>query len=161
MTVKQEVQYKTSDGREFSSESEAQKHDALIVARREYEAALSKLNRLVAETKRTADGELFQFGMWRTYYYITPGFFDMPALAEVPYLGSNWDLNEYDDAVEIVTREGTEQRRCEYRINKLYANKTKALRALVEAQAAWLKEREEQISQTKAKVLAGLDPTRG
>lgn len=160
MAVKQEVKFKSSDGRAFNNEAEAKKHDALILARQEYKAALRKLNQCVAETTRTADGHLFEFGLWKTYYYVTPGFFSMPALAEVPYLGWNWELNEYNDSVEIILREGNDNRVREFKINDLYLEKRKALTALVDAQKAWLKERGERITETANKVAQGLDPTR-
>lgn len=160
MAIKEQRTFKASDGKEFDSKTEAQKHDDLAVAREEYKNALRKLNTLIAETTRTADGHLFDLGMWSTYYYITPGYFDMPQLKEVPYLSWNWDLNEYDDAVEIITREGNDQRRFEYKINALYREKRKALAALVETQKAWLAERREQIRATADKVARGEDPTR-
>lgn len=160
MAIKQEIKFKSSDGKAFDNEAEASKHDALILARDEYKTALHKLNNIVAETTRTADGQLFEFGLWETYYYVTPGFFSMPALAEVPYLGWNWDLNEYDDAVEIVVRQGNDNKQREFKINDLYRDKRKALRALVDAQMEWLREREAQVAETAEKVAKGIDPTR-
>jgi hypothetical protein len=160
MTIKQETKFKTTDGREFVNEKEAKKHDELIVAREQYETALRKMNRLIAETTRTADGHLFELGLWASYYYVTPGFFSMPQLAEVSYLGWNWDLNEHNDSVEIITREGNDNRQREYKIKDLYREKSKALTALVEAQKAWLAERQSQIDETAAKVAQGIDPTR-
>ena len=149
MAVRQEVKFKSSDGQEFNNETEAQRHDALITAREEYKTALAKLNRCIAETARTADGHLFTFGVWQTYHYVTPGYFSMPALAEVPYLGWNWDLNEYDDAVEIVIREGTDNRVRAFKIGDLYMSKRAAQVALIKAQKEWLKEREEQIAENE------------
>lgn len=161
MTIKQETKFKTTDGREFDDQKEAQKHDELILARELYEGALRKLNQLTAETTRTADGHLFELGLWANYYYVTPGYFEMPALSEVSYIGWNWDLNERDDSVEIVTREGNDNRQREYKISSLYREKAKALAALVEAQKAWLAERQAQVEETAAKVARGIDPTRG
>ena len=161
MAIKQEIKFKSSDGKQFDNEAEATKHDALILAREEYKTALRKLNSLIAETTRTADGRLFEFGIWGTYYYVTPGFFSMPALAEVPYLGWNWDLNEYNDSVEIVLREGNDNRLNHFKINDLYRDKRKALAALVDAQREWLREREAQITETAEKVTKGIDPTKG
>ena len=161
MSVKQETKFKTSDGREFSNQKEAEKHDALILARGKYSEALRQMNTLIAETARTADGHLFEFGLWTTYYYVTPGYFSKPVLTEVPYLGWNWDLNERDDQVEIVTREGNDNRQREYKISDLYRNKKAALLALVESQKEWLKEREQEVSETADKVAKGIDPTRG
>lgn len=159
MAIKKEFKFKSSDGQTFDDETEAKKHDALILAREEYEGALRKLNQCIAETTRTADGHLFEFGLWRTYYYVTPGYFSMPVLAEVPYLGWNWDLNEHDDSVEIVLHEGNDNRRREFKVNSLYVDKRTALAALIGAQQAWLKERQEQIAETADKIARGMDPS--
>lgn len=154
------AKFKTSDGREFEDEVEAQRHDALINARAEYRTALHKLNRCIAETTRTADGYLFEFGLWTTYHYVTPGYNSMPQLNEVPYLGWNWELNERDDTVEIVTERDTDNRRVTYQVNDLYRDKKKALAAMIEAQKTWLQEREAEINEHAEKVSRGLDPYR-
>lgn len=161
MAVIEQREFTASDGKKFKDKGEAEKHDALATARAEYNTALRNLNQRIAETTRTADGYLFQFGVWKTYYYVTPGFFDMPRLAEVPYLGWNWDLNEYDDAIEIVTRESNEQRHHAYKIGELYTDKKKGIAALIEKQKAWLAEREAQVVETEARFKRGEDPTRG
>lgn len=160
MAIKEQRKFKTSDGREFDDEKEAERHDELILIREEYKSVLRRMNTLIAETTRTADGKLFEFGLWKTYYYVTEGFFQMPQLTEVPYLGWNWHLNERDDAVEIILYEGNDKRTREFKINNLYAGKHNALIALVAAQRAWLREREEQIAEVAKKVEAGIDPTR-
>lgn len=160
MTIKKQTKFKTTDGREFDDEKEAQKHDELILAREQYDASLRRLNRLIAETTRTADGYLFEFGLWTSYHYVTPGYFQMPVLGEVHYIGWNWDLNEHDDSVEIVTRGGNDNRRSEYKISNLYREKSKALAALVKAQQEWLAERQSEVEETAAKVAQGIDPTR-
>lgn len=160
MAIKEQRKFKTTDGREFDDEGEAQKHDALIVAREAYRVALHKMNQLIAETTRTADGELFEFGIWQTYYYVTEGFNSMPQLMEVPYLGWNWELSEYDDAVEIITERDTDNRRMTYKVNHLYRDKKKALDAMIVAQRAWLQERTDEIAEHAEKVSRGLDPYR-
>lgn len=163
MPVTEQTEFKTSDGRKFSDKREAEKHDALILARQEYKDALRKMNRLIAETTRTADEHLFELVGFHTFYFVAHGWNSKPVLTEVPYIGYNWNLQERHDAVVIVVdRDGSSQtrQRYEYPIGDLYYEKSKALRALVQAQADWLTERRQEIEETAQQVLAGLDPTR-
>lgn len=161
MPVKQEVKFTSSDGREFDNEVEAQRHDELIVAREEYNNALAKMNSLIVKTTRTADGYLCELGIFKDYWYISPGWHGLPDIRKVPYLGWNWHLSHHNDQVVIVHRESGRDRTDEYAIADLYADKKNALAALVEAQKQWLTERQEEVAETAKKVLAGQDPTRG
>lgn len=161
MAVNQEVKFKASDGREFDNEVEAQRHDDLIVARREYEEALSKMNGLIVKTTRTADGYLCELGIFIDYWYVSHGWHGLPDLRKVPYLGWNWHLSYHNDEIVIVHRESGRERTDEYTIKDLYRNKKNALAALVEAQSRWLKERGEEVAETAKKVAQGIDPTRG
>lgn len=161
MAVKQEVKFKSSDGREFDDEKEAQRHDELIVAREAYEHALSKMNGLIVKTTRTADGHLCELGIFIDYWYVSPGWHGVPDLRKVPYLGWNWHLNYHNDEIVIVHRESGRERTDEYAIKDLYRSKKRALAALAEAQQAWLKEREAEIEETARKIAQGIDPTKG
>lgn len=161
MAVKQETKFKSSDGREFESEVEAQRHDELIIAREEYNRALARMNQLIVKTTHTADGYLCELGIFRDYWYVTPGWHGVPDIRKVPYLGWNWHLNYHNDEVVIVHRESGRDRTDEYAINTLYREKKNALAALVEAQKAWLQERQQEIEETAAKIAKGQDPARG
>lgn len=161
MSVTEETKFKSSDGREFDNAVEAQRHDDLIVARREFEHALQKMNDLIVKTTRTADGHLCELGIFRDYWYVSPGYQGVPDIRKVPYLGWNWHLNYHNDEVVIVHRESGRERTDEYVIKDLYRSKKRALAALVDAQMEWLKERESEICETAAKIAKGQDPTVG
>ena len=62
-TIEKKTTYRTCDGREFTDQAAAAKHEALVVARREYDAARWNLAKLLAEACTTADGQPFQFGL--------------------------------------------------------------------------------------------------
>lgn len=161
MSVREEITFKSSDGREFDNAVEAQRHDELIVARQEYEQALARMNSLIVKTTRTADGYLCELGIFIDYWYVSPGWSGMPNLHKVPYLGWNWHLSYHGDEVVIVHRESGRERSDEYAIKDLYRSKKEALAALVKAQEKWLTERQEEVAEITAKVAQGLDPTRG
>lgn len=161
MAVRRETKFKSSDGREFDNETEAQRHDELIVAREQYEHALAKMNGLIVKTTRTADGYLCELGIFVDYWYVSPGWHGLPDLRKVPYLGWNWHLNYHNDQIVIVHRESGRERNDEYEIGSLYRNKKNALVALAESQKAWLEERRQEVAENVAKIARGEDPTRG
>lgn len=161
MTIKQETKFKTTDGREFDDETEAQRHDALIIVRQEYEHALFKMNKLTAETTRTADGYLFEFGIFKDYWFVTPGYVGMPTITKTPYFGWNWNLSTHTDQVIIITSaeiDGSRYR--EFAINNLYREKKNAIAAMIEAQKTWLSEQQKEVEENLAAVERGQDPTR-
>jgi hypothetical protein len=144
--------FKTTDGREFTDEAEAKLHDELIVAREAFDAARRRLNNAVLKTQRTADGQLFDFGLFRDYHYVRPGYGGMPSMQTVSFLGWNFEISEHTDAVEIIDTTISE-RRPRYAIASLYLDKRAANIALHLEQVAWLKERAAEIEKEKEKLL--------
>jgi hypothetical protein len=146
-TIKAKTTYRTDDGREFTDQKQAERHDRLVKAKREYESAKRTLGKLMAESCLTADGQPFKIGLWPDYYWITPGYFSMPSLLKVSFWGTNWDWEESSDEATTVVllsdlSDSGQQlghiRR--FPINELYANKDRAQAALIEAQRKWLRE---------------------
>ena len=62
--------WKTSDGREFDSEEEADRHERLVKAADYYMDALLRYGQALAETQRTADGHPLELS--RTHYRVHP-----------------------------------------------------------------------------------------
>lgn len=151
MPVKQvPVKYEASDGQEFDTEEEAQTHDDLIKARAEYDTARQNFNRVLARSQKTADGEEFDFSLFRTYYYVTGHYDRMPWLKSVSFLGWNFEISEHDDIIEISQNEGEmgREHRYPYPINKLWVDKRKANEALINALHSWLDEQRRTINDT-------------
>lgn len=156
MAIKQvPTRYETSDGREYDTQQEAERHEALITAKREYEHAQKVFGQRLAETQKTADGYPFEFTLLRDYYYITPGFHEMPALVRVGF--SRWKPVQLNEADELVLTSG----RLHCRIGDLYRSPRAAEEALLTAQEAWLKERTEEVEALRRKVVPAAPDAEG
>lgn len=71
MAVKSKpVVFQTSDHQEFATKKEAEAHEELHLATENYQHAKSRLEKASASTQKTADGHLFTFGGWHSYYHI-------------------------------------------------------------------------------------------
>lgn len=145
------TKYSASDGREFNTQDEAERHEQFIVAQKEYETARNRFGRLLAETQLTADGKPFRFDAFKRYWHVTAGWSGMPALSEVRFDGWNYQFDVSDRFV-IRQDEGRDgnQRWVEYRIDVLYANYPKAERALLAAQEKWLAVHAEKVDELRA-----------
>ena len=150
MAVKEvPTKYTTTDGREFNSKDEAERHDALITARDAYEFARHRFAECLARTQRTSDGHLFDFNGIRTYYYVSYNFWGMPALSEVPYMGRFWDFDDRDGFV-FNYKDGDRWR--EYAIRDMYADKREAEKAVLEAQERRLQDYSEQVAEERKRL---------
>jgi hypothetical protein len=145
------VTYETSDGREFEDKDEADRHEELITARREYDEARQKFNQALVKTQKTADDEPFDFGLFRTYFVITDSWAQIPSLKRVNFLGWNFEVAEHEDQVEIIQNEGdfTNERRYGYPINRLYVSEKRAKIALGNALESWLEEQRRTVMEAK------------
>lgn len=142
--------YRTSDGREFNTKSEAEQYDAILIARDEYKAAQRKLGLLLVQSQKTADGRPFEFGRWGDYYYINPYFNEWPTIETVSFWGWRFEFAERDGCVLIShERNGRWE---SYRIDALYADKDAAERALLDAREARLAERAAEVAELRARL---------
>jgi uncharacterized protein YkwD len=121
-----------SHGKEFETKAEADKYDALHTARKEYEDAQHKLQQLLAETQKTADGQAFEFGVFHDYHTIVT-FYGFPVLTTVSFMCWNWTVQEDEFGVSIKEDRGRDDRF--FRITSLYADKRNAEKALAAAQS--------------------------
>ncbi len=148
-----ETTYSTGDGQEFTNPAAAKKHEELCEARKAYENSKRELGILLAERCRTADGRLFDFGIWSKYYWITPGHFTVPDLIEIDFWVSNfdWRENREDESDTIVLIDykndvgGRTEHPRDFPINELFMDKSKAAAALRIAQLGWLEEKRREI----------------
>lgn len=144
------TQYRTSDGKQFKTAGEAERHERLITAQAKYEEAQREFRRAMAETQRTADGRLFEFGMLRDYYCIEWGAAGPPYLRTVSFYV--WDCRVHEDNghVYVTERDGKADR--EHRISSLYASEREAKRELLRLTTKWLAEETEKVAKLRAEV---------
>lgn len=91
--------YKTTDGREFSGEESAKRHEELIEAENNFNKAKEVLARRLFETQFTADGVPFDFKNWK-YYYVREGFWSRPSIEEISFCP--WKISfDYKDSLEL------------------------------------------------------------
>jgi hypothetical protein len=157
MAVKEvSVKFKASDGKEFGAKEDAERHDAVVVAAREFGEAKHRLGRVLAEREKTADGKPFEFPMLRDLYYVTPGWSGMPTLNRVSFYVWSCEF-EIDEHLELVTirqrkqvgRMSDGERVESYRIADLYATEKAANVALLAAQEKWLEARAAEVQETR------------
>lgn len=148
---KTEVKFRTTDGSEFDTEKEAEKHEELYQANEAYDTARRRLGKLLAETQKTADGKAFEFGIYRDYYFVTPGYWSWPALQQIPYLGWSWQWDNSGDKFTIFT-DHPDGKRLRFEIGNLYADKRLAEKALLEAREKRIAELHEEMEQMRAQI---------
>jgi hypothetical protein len=139
--------FRASDGREFVTQREAERHERLITAETSYRDSRRAFGRALAQTQKTADGALFDFDRW-TYIALLRPFGQLPRLREVRFYGFAFDFDDRDDCFTIMQDEGEGQHRyrASYRIDELYTAQAAADVALLAAQEEWLAEQTEQVA---------------
>jgi hypothetical protein len=156
MSIKKVPQkFETSDGRDFTDEKEAERHQQLIDARGQYQQGLTNLGQLLAERLKTADGKPFQVGILRNYYVIHEPMAGLPYLRHVHFslaYGQPFGLGHDDDVYLIVREFDTNRTQREYKVSDLYADNKEACKALLAAQEERLKEITEQVEQLRSQV---------
>jgi hypothetical protein len=151
------VTYRTSDGREFDQKADAERHDALVEARRAYQDAREVFGRLLSAAQLTADGERFDYTRWREYYWITPGWNGRPELEAVSFgYGTTFGFDYHSDRPEITVQRGGATRDTRtYQVSELYSSQAKAEAALLVAAEKWLEEQKAAIERLREKVETG------
>lgn len=138
-------QYETTDGRTFATEQEAQWHEDLWQACREFDRARVALGKLLAQREKTADGHNFDLSHWEHWHVLEPAN-ALPRL--VRFRVDRWNFRCAEDrGVLTVWAEGENPR---YRISELYRDYPAAAAAELEAQERWLREQAEAIAERKA-----------
>ena len=144
--IKKSVKYRSTDGNEYDTKEEAERHDALWNARNEFDNARKKFGKLLAETQTTGDGEAFEFG-WRSYWYVTPTWGGFPELRTIRFSEYQFDFDD-SDVFQIFNIEDGNRKR--YAISDLYVSKHKARAALIAAQEERVRFFRETIDEHKA-----------
>ena len=149
---KREPIYECIDGRQFPTQEDADRHEALATAEHDFLEARQRLGVLLAKSQKTADGKPFEFDVYDDYFYVSPGWQGMPHLHTVSFGHERFDFDA-QDRFQLIVREGEKERR--YAIADLYASKDEAERALLTAQEAWLAERTEEVAQMRERLCGG------
>lgn len=147
--------FKTSDGRKFTNKVDAEKHQIIIESVAEFQKAADKLGRAVAESLRTADGELFSFTRLRDYFYISKGWYGMPEMLRVSFYIWNCHFDSYDGAKDLKDfsiYEEKEGKTHNYKIAELYSEERKAQLALLDAQKDWLEMCAEKVKESEERI---------
>jgi len=123
--TEQPVRFKASDGKEFDSREEAERHDALVVATKNYDAVKNEMERALARTVKTADGHLFEFATWR-YYYVWNGWSGVDVReVSIGHPGITID-DQGDVLLQVTNYQNPKHEVSEYRIDHLYKDKRAA-----------------------------------
>jgi hypothetical protein len=154
MAVKKVPQvYETSDGLEFESKKQAERHEALVEAKSLFEGAFQRMGRALAGTQKTADGELFEFGVCCDYYVIAPCWAGLPRLRKIwfSFMGDDRFEIEADDEITLILHEGDGQHRTRtrFKVSELYHSEKEAKKALLVAQEERIKEFTEEIDELR------------
>ena len=146
MAIKTKPQvFETSDGQEFSTAEDAERHEALVTATKAFDEARTGLLRAMADKVRTADGELMDPRRWGDFFYLV-GWGPERQVQRVAFY-YNTSIAIYDGRVALIpgydptNRDGRDRR---YWLDELYKHEASAKRALrvdLEAAAAELQER--------------------
>jgi hypothetical protein len=157
MAVKEQPKQYESHGKTFDTRKEAKRHDELVTAKQALEDAQDKYQRVLAESAVTADGVPFEFGVFHDYYHIVKPWGSMPHVDRLSYVAWGWSVRDSDlpDQVEIADRRDDGKSRY-VPIKELYADRDKAVAALLVAQREWLEERRREIEEFAEKVAAGV-----
>lgn len=138
--------FQTTDGARFETREAAERHESLIEAQREYEAAAQKFGRCVALCETTADGEPFRFRNYRSYWHVVQPVYSMPRLRKVDFYGNGKDVTVHEDSTVSITESVFNSRPETFRISELYASQDAANPALLEAMKSYVAECEADIA---------------
>lgn len=148
------VKYKTSDGREFTEESDANFHQEYLDIVEEFDVISSKLTNIVAKKVKTADGQPFKFGGFSKYYTVMNKYAH-PYIFEFYTPSTRWSYN-LDERMEWIsvkmTVNGTQYN---IEVGNMYADKKEAMKALVEARKQLIKQYEDDNTKLEEEIKNG------
>ena len=140
--AKKKTTYESSDGKEFVAKAAADKHDAILKAKDEYETARRKLAIALLANEKTADGAPVDICSVTLYCVVNK--FYAPALQECHFCWGVWDwgLND-NDRVELYFKVGCgdKERQVIVNLDDLYADVDEARRAVLDARRAIINEK--------------------
>jgi hypothetical protein len=138
MMVRKSTTYKTTDGEEFTDESEAIAHEEIITLKRAFDSARYNYGRALAQREKTIDGHPFEI-RYHTYYSIRQ-FTGMPYLAEITF-ANDWEftLDDHKDRIAILQPRKNEGGYTYSYVSDLYHDRDNARKALAAKQAEYLR----------------------
>lgn len=139
MAVRVNKQTFAAAGREFDTKEEAERHDKLYSARIALEDADHAYQMLLAESCLTADRKLFNFGLFRDYWWVFGGGYGgMPSLMRLNYSCRSWTVRDGEDVVEIKDSTADRGDGRYIPIRELYTDEGNAKRAMLAKRREWL-----------------------
>lgn len=152
MAVKQI--YKADDNSDHPSEEAAERWNLLLSAQQDFNQAAKLISYRLAETATTADGELFQWGVVRNYWYLDPGYWQrLPRLHRVDFYhySCRVEVDQSEQQVVIYSHAGYDA--CEkfqkFKVCELYAHEKNAKAAHLKACQERLKELTEEVAKMR------------
>jgi len=146
--AKQKTTYKSADGKEFPTEAEADRHDAILKAKDEYETARRKLGMLLLANEQTADGMQIEIGEKTLYCVIGQHY--APVAQECHFYWNSWDWQlDHKDRVELRFRltQGKDERLVTVKLSDLYAKRDNARQAVLEAKRQIIKDKQDELAE--------------
>lgn len=147
------TRYEASDGQEFDTEAEAERHSEFVDAKRKYENAKLCYMKVVCEREKTADGEPFNFTMMHDYFIIRDYVGSIPHLERVSFYLHNCTIEDDRQRLEIIQTTG-DRRQC-YPICQLYYREREANRELVKIRRKRLAEMMQETDEMEKKLEGG------
>jgi hypothetical protein len=152
--------FKANDDSEHETARAANRHNRLLKAKREFDAAAEKIQDILREGAMTADGvPVSELGMCRRVWRLHPNYCGLPALREFYASPHRMDvdishsdgvirISEYDYGTEHMGRRDS-QGWVYYPVHQLYADEKKAKEAYIKAVEERLAEFKERLDGLK------------
>lgn len=142
MAIKQIQQsFRTSDSEEFKTQDDAEKHEAVLTAKENFETAAREYGEAMLDEAVTADGERFELSSMCDYYHINTNYFGMPNIRQVSFY--LWNCH-YDLRDGLTISQQLENKYHSFAVKELYRHEKNAKRALIKAQRERIQEFTEQ-----------------
>jgi hypothetical protein len=147
-----------SDGAKFATKIEAERHEALTKAKRDFEQAKKRLNAALVESQKTADGQLFDVGRWADYWFVSEFGNEGPQLVRVPFgYGVEFALSDYrykpGSQLELIVIDGRHSssgaRFIHYKVSELYADEKNARLALATVVDKFIQRKREEVKKLR------------
>lgn len=155
--------YRASDGEEFGTKQEAERHELFITKRTALEQAQREFDKALAQTHKLGDGSIFT-SVWGKYWYLTDPLYHMPELVQITLNGRSDKFEEMPNGKMRVgvTRYSEQQgdRVDWFEFDRLFKDEAKGRVALLAARERWLAEATDQVQETRnqvAKIQEGQD----
>lgn len=141
--------FRTSDGEEFDSCDDAERHEAVLAAKESFETAAREYGEIMANEAQTADNERIELFCMHDYFYINPNYFGIPDVRRVSFY--RWNCH-YDLRDGLTISQETDGKYHHYPAKELYRHEKNAQRALIAAQRKRIQEFTDQVDREEKKL---------